>query len=224
VVDKVKPTSAASAPATSSSNSITVTYTASDDRSGLDKVELYVKPPSAATYSLAGTDTTPDTTQSFSYTAAAGDGAYAFYTRAYDKASNAEDAPATPDATTTVSTAPPPPTFTFGGYFKPVDNLPVLNETKGGSAIPVKFSLGGNKGLNIFAADYPKSQVILCNSTAPVDGIESTATPGASALSYDAGSGQYTYVWKTDKSFLACRQLVLKFTDGTYARADFKFK
>ena len=47
--------------------------------------------------------------------------------------------------------------FNWSGFFQPVDNLPALNVVKAGSAIPVKFSLGGNKGLNIFAAGYPLS-------------------------------------------------------------------
>ena len=102
--------------------------------------------------------------------------------------------------------------------------MPVLNSAKAGSNIPVKFSLGGNKGLNIFAAGYPKSQAVPCNSTAPVDGIESTDSPGNSTLTYDSASQTYHYNWKTEKSFVNCRQLVLKFVDGSYARADFKFK
>ncbi|MGE5603197.1 MAG: lamin tail domain-containing protein, partial [Nitrososphaerales archaeon] len=36
----------------------------------------------------------------------------------------------------------------FTGFFQPVDNLPTLNTVKAGSAIPVKFGLGGVKGLN----------------------------------------------------------------------------
>ena len=47
--------------------------------------------------------------------------------------------------------------YNWSGFFPPVDNLPALNSVKAGSAIPVKFSLGGDKGLNIFAAGYPKS-------------------------------------------------------------------
>jgi hypothetical protein len=36
---------------------------------------------------------------------------------------------------------------------------------------------------------------------------------------------QYTYVWKTDKSWLnTCRTLVVKLNDGTFHRANFKFK
>lgn len=121
-------------------------------------------------------------------------------------------------------------TFTFTGYaftgfFQPVDNLPFVNSVKAGQAIPVKFSLGGNQGLNIFEPGYPKSQQIACDSTAPVDGIEETVTAGSSSLSYDASTDTYTYVWKTEKPWAnTCRQLVVKLNDGTFHRANFKFK
>jgi hypothetical protein len=52
-----------------------------------------------------------------------------------------------------------------------------------------------------------------------VDAVEETVTAGGSTLSYDASSGQYIYVWKTEKSWAAsCRQLVVKFADGTSAK------
>jgi hypothetical protein len=123
----------------------------------------------------------------------------------------------------TVSRGTPPPTFVFTGFFAPIDNLPMTNQTKAGSSVPIKFSLGGNRGMDIFAPGYPISQVTPCNSTAPVDGLETIDAPGASGLSYDAGSQTYHYVWKTDKSWINCRQLVVKFVDGSYARANFKF-
>ena len=111
------------------------------------------------------------------------------------------------------------------GFFSPVNNLPVINSVNSGQAIPIKFSLGGNRGLSIFAAGYPRSQQIPCDPTAAVDGIEQTLTAGGSSLSFDAGSNQYTYVWKTDKAWAGqCRQLVLKFPAGSVRRADFKFK
>jgi hypothetical protein len=117
-------------------------------------------------------------------------------------------------------------TFSFTGFFQPVDNLPTLNLLKAGQAVPVKFSLGGNQGLNIFAAGYPKSAVIPCDSTALLDGVEETVTAGGSTLTYDAGADQYVYVWKTDKSWGAgtCRQLIVRFTDGTSHYANFKLK
>ena len=64
-----------------------------------------------------------------------------------------------------------------------MDNLPTFNSIKAGSAVPVKFSLAGDQGLGIVAADYPKSETIACNSTAPVDGIEETSTPGTATCS-----------------------------------------
>jgi hypothetical protein len=113
--------------------------------------------------------------------------------------------------------------FNWNGFFQPVDNLPTLNVAKAGSAIPVKFSLSGNQGLNIFTSGYPKSQTIACDATAPVDGLELTLTAGNSSLSYDPVANQYVYVWKTDKSWAGtCRQLVVQLNDGTYHRANFK--
>jgi hypothetical protein len=118
-----------------------------------------------------------------------------------------------------------PPTFTFGGFLQPVDPLPALNSMRAGGAVPVKFSLGGYHGLGVFAAGYPKSQAIACNSTAPELGIEQTVSAGGSSLTYDASTDAYTYVWKTDRAWAGtCRQLVLGFSDGTFFRANFKFK
>jgi hypothetical protein len=114
--------------------------------------------------------------------------------------------------------------FNFTGFFRPVDNLPVLNIAKAGSAVPVKFSLNGNQGLNIFADGYPTSGTIVCNSTDLYDYVEETVTAGGSSLSYDASANQYVYVWKTEKSWAgSCRQLVVKLSDGTYHRANFNF-
>ena len=115
--------------------------------------------------------------------------------------------------------------YNFLGFFEPVDNPPFVNMANAGSAIPVKFSLSGNKGLNIFAAGYPVSQQIACVSGAPLDVIEQTITAGGSSLSYDPMLDQYVYVWKTDKSWKGtCRQLILNLNDGTTHAANFQFK
>lgn len=115
--------------------------------------------------------------------------------------------------------------YLFTGFFSPISNLPTVNTVKAGSAIPIKFSLSGNKGLNIFADDYPASGTIGCNSNDPVVDLTEIDTPGASGLTYDAGSGQYHYNWKTLKAWEGtCRQLVVKLNDGTEHRANFKFK
>lgn len=121
------------------------------------------------------------------------------------------------------------PPFDFTGFFPPVDILdsadPELNSVKAGASVPVKFSLDGDQGLGIFAPGYPKSESIVCDSSAEVEGIESTATAGSSSLSYDATSDQYTYVWKTLKGWIdSCRQLVVKLSDGATYRANFSFR
>jgi hypothetical protein len=115
--------------------------------------------------------------------------------------------------------------YNFTGFFSPVDNLPTLNQVKAGSAIPVKFSLAGNQGLNILASGSPSSQTISCSSSAVIDDIEQTVTAGSSSLSYDASTNTYSYVWKTQKSWTGtCRQLIVTLVDGTQHVANFKFK
>jgi hypothetical protein len=118
--------------------------------------------------------------------------------------------------------------FAVSSFFQPVDNLPTTNTVKAGSSIPVKFSLGGNQGFNVLAHGSPASQRTDCVSGSAADAIETTASAGSSSLSYDAASGQYTYVWKTAKTWSTapngpCRQLTVKLIDGSVLRANFRF-
>lgn len=115
--------------------------------------------------------------------------------------------------------------YNFSGFFQPVDNLPTFNTVQAGKAIPVKFSLSGNKGLNIFVVGTPDSQQIACDSGAPVAEIEDTVNAGSSSLSYDAATDQYIYVWKTSNSWAGtCRKLIITLNDGTTHIAYFKFR
>jgi hypothetical protein len=135
------------------------------------------------------------------------------------QAGNAVYNPATGTATIKV-------TWPFNGFFQPVDNpgiSGVFNTVTAGSAVPVKFSLGGNHGLNILAANSPIVTNVACPSAGPVDDIE-TLAGNASGLTYDAASDQYTYVWKTAKGQTGCRQLNVKLADGSDHIAFFKFK
>jgi uncharacterized protein len=113
--------------------------------------------------------------------------------------------------------------YAFSGFLQPVDNLPTVNSVKAGQGVPIKFSLAGNQGLDIFAAGYPKFEFGSC-APSTVDAIETTVTAGGSSLSYDATTGQYTYVWKTDKAWAGkCGTLLVKFDDGTTHTALFRF-
>ena len=114
--------------------------------------------------------------------------------------------------------------YNFTGFFAPIDNPPFFNEMKAGQAAPVKFSLGGNQGLNIFAAGSPSSVQISCAGGDPIDAVEETETAGQSSLSYDSTTDRYKYTWKTENSWKnTCRQLNVTLRDGTVHSAKFKF-
>jgi hypothetical protein len=100
--------------------------------------------------------------------------------------------------------------YNFTGFFQPVDNPPTFNTANAGQAIPVKFSLSGPKGVNIFAPGYPTSVPIACPSGSGAQ-IEETVAASASFLQYDSGTDRYNYIWKTNASWSGtCRQLIIK--------------
>jgi hypothetical protein len=77
--------------------------------------------------------------------------------------------------------------YEFKGFFRPVDNPDTINKVKAGRAIPVKFTVGEDMGLDLFYKDangsaYPRSAVMTCGSANPVDAIEDTVTTNASGL------------------------------------------
>jgi hypothetical protein len=116
-------------------------------------------------------------------------------------------------------------TFDFEGFYPPVEPDPSLNGVRAGQAVPLKFSLGGDQGLNVIAEGYPASQPLACASLDPSGELLPTHSAGQSALSYDAKSGQYTYVWKTDKAWTGtCRVLALQLVDGTEHLLAFHFR
>jgi hypothetical protein len=111
-----------------------------------------------------------------------------------------------------------------GSFGEPVRETE-LNQLKAGAGVPVKFGLGGDFGLSIFAIGYPTSKKIACNTGLPVDPIEETAAITNSGLKYDAAAGHYVYGWKTDKTWSGtCRELNVKLADGTDHPVKFQFK
>lgn len=115
--------------------------------------------------------------------------------------------------------------FNFSGFFQPVDNLPTVNLVSAGQSVPVKFSLSGNKGLNIFAHGFPASQQVQCVGGSSTSMVEETVSAGSSTLSYDAVTDRYIYVWKTERSWRGtCRQLLVRLNDGSTHAALFQFR
>lgn len=117
--------------------------------------------------------------------------------------------------------------YAFNGFFPPVSAPPALNEAKAGQAIPLRFSLDGNQGLNIFNSGAPSVQQVDCATGVPVnaDTLTDADTSGNSGLHYDATTDTYTYVWKTDKAWSGtCQQFSLGLNDGSTHTATFQFK
>jgi len=115
--------------------------------------------------------------------------------------------------------------YGFTGFFRPIDNMPTMNRVKAGRSVPVKFSLNSNYGLDILADGYPISQQIDCESQALLGESEETVTAGGSSLSSEPDSGQYKYVWKTNKAWEdSCRRLSIKLIDGSSHSANFQLK
>ncbi len=115
--------------------------------------------------------------------------------------------------------------YDFGGFYPPVAPDPALNPARAGSAIPLKFSLAGDQGLAVIAADYPASQPVDCDTLLPIGSLQAAQLPGSNVLRYDPGNGWYNYVWKTDKAWAgACRALIVRLVDGTQHLAYFRFQ
>ena len=93
---------------------------------------------------------------------------------------------------------------------------------KAGANVPVKFSLGGDHGLDILRPGYPASDAFTCGGTAPTNATGQINWGGT--LKYDAPSDTYSFNWKTDKAWAnSCRVLVVGLKDGTNLVATFTF-
>jgi hypothetical protein len=111
----------------------------------------------------------------------------------------------------------------LSGFTSPVDDPPVVNTLKAGGTVPVRFSLGGNRGSGVFASGSPSTAQVACPTNAPVDEIEQVLTGHPARLTY--ASGTYTYAWETQKAWRAtCQQLTVKLADGQQLTALFRLR
>jgi hypothetical protein len=109
----------------------------------------------------------------------------------------------------------------FSGFYLPIRNMPYVNSVMAGSAIPVKFSLGAYRGLNVLQGGAPSSTQVDCPAGAP----SNTIRPGiAGSSGLKALGSSYTYVWRTSPSWSGtCRRLVMTLVDGSTHEALFRF-
>jgi hypothetical protein len=128
---------------------------------------------------------------------------------------------AAPQATETIAVR-----WLFSG-FSGLSASPSVNRAAAGSSMELTFSLGGSRGLAIIAADSPTVAFYSCGSTIPDAGSgTSVQAPGKSLpLVYDTRSGQYTFTWKTEKTWAgSCAELSVRLVDGSVRTALFQFK
>lgn len=98
--------------------------------------------------------------------------------------------------------------WSFSGFRPPLAG-PQPITVKAGSTVPVKFSLGGYRGMHIFAPGYPQAG----------------GTTIKGKLRYDFWTGQYVFQWKTCRS-LAGRTipLTVMFVGGTTFEVQLRFR
>ncbi len=102
--------------------------------------------------------------------------------------------------------------YDFDGFFAPVASLEV-NSVRAGDVVPVKFSLGGDQGFDVFALGSP--------SWRPCGAFD--RIPASGRLVFHAS--RYTFRWQTEEAWEgSCRELFVELRDGTTHSARFSFR
>jgi len=118
----------------------------------------------------------------------------------------------------------PHASWPFLGFDQPVTNLPDGNTVQAGQAVPMKFRLGEDRGVDVLADGSPASRRISCENGSDYDQLVTTTT-SQSGLQHEAGTDLYTYVWKTSKNWAGtCRMFTLALDDGSTHEALFRLR
>jgi probable HAF family extracellular repeat protein len=112
----------------------------------------------------------------------------------------------------------------FGGFENPIDDPPAWNALKAGHVAMIRFSLGGDRGLGIFAAGSPSWVEVSCQTGAPA-GTPTPVSPSDTELRYQRGPDRYTLRVATSGGWAGtCRQLSLGLADGSTHPVRFSFR
>ena len=128
----------------------------------------------------------------------------------------------------TVTEPPPPPPpapdpdLQFQGFLGPIHQGSVV---RAGDAIPIVFSLGGDRGLDVLAAGSPSSVQTDCEHPGAPTGGDPAASKLDSGLIFHSWTGHYVFLWQTPKAWAGtCRTFVLGLRDGEVARLTVSFR
>lgn len=112
----------------------------------------------------------------------------------------------------------------FTGFARPVDPAPTVNTVQAGRTVPLTWRLTDPDGVPV--TDLTSVQVRFatraCDSSAPLDEIEQTAS-GASGLQ-NLGDGYYQFNWKTPRTPGTCGELRLDVGQGVVRTALFRLR
>jgi len=116
------------------------------------------------------------------------------------------------------------PAWPFTGFANPIHDAPAWNTITAGREVNVRFGLGGDRGLAIFAAGSPSTTDVSCTTGAAL-GSAVALSPSDYELRYQPGPDRYTLRWNTDRTWSGtCRQLTLALSDGSTHAALFSFR
>jgi hypothetical protein len=105
--------------------------------------------------------------------------------------------------------------YPIDGFYSPLVAEPGVASFRAGDTVPVKFSLGGDRGLEVVSSAAWRPCGVTTNDSSRALG----------SLSYNPGPGRYTYMWQSDKSWAgSCREFLLVLRDGTTHAAFVSFR
>jgi predicted extracellular nuclease len=112
----------------------------------------------------------------------------------------------------------------FGGFRAPFEAFPDVNLVRAGRPLLLRFSLGGDRGRDIFADGFPASYPVDCQTQEPTGDATLAETVRDRDASYTR-SGRYRYFWQTDRAWAGqCRILEMRFREGTTALLLVRFR
>jgi hypothetical protein len=105
--------------------------------------------------------------------------------------------------------------YAFAGFYSPLVAEPASASVRAGDTVPVKFSLGGDRGLDVLARAGWRPCFVTTGDSSTVFG----------SLSYSARPDRYTFMWQTDKAWAgSCREVFVVLRDGTSHAALVTFR
>jgi hypothetical protein len=114
------------------------------------------------------------------------------------------------------------PLLSFEGFLGPIQDGSVVHA---GDAIPIVFSLGGFRGLDVLADGSPTSVQVDCDDPGEPTGGEPAESQFDRGLRFNRSTGHYVFTWQTKRAWAGtCRSFILGLRDGTVARLTVSFR